>query len=78
MNFILELLSLPSRLLNILTGGGADLTFSARTYRDGLWIEPVINLLFRPFGTREHCRWAWDRELERSRANVAFAEGREK
>ena len=69
-DFALELASIPSRLLNVLTGGTADLTFSARVYRDGLWIEPVIDALFLLIGQRNHCRWAWERELERSQANV--------
>jgi hypothetical protein len=70
-DILLELASLPSRLINVLTGGAADLTFSARSHRDGLWTAHVINWIF--FWQADHCRWAWDRELERSQANVAWA-----
>lgn len=71
-DFLLELASIPSRLLNVLTGGAADLTFSARSHRDGLKSVPVINTIF--FWQSNHCRWAWDRELERSQANVVWSE----
>lgn len=70
-DFLLELASIPSRLLNVLTGGAADLTFSARSHRDDLRSVRVINAIF--FWQSNHCRWAWDRELERSRSNVAWS-----
>lgn len=72
LDFLLELASIPSRLLNVLTGGTADLTFSARSYKDGLWTVQYINAIF--FWQDNHCQWAWEREVERSRANVSWDE----
>lgn len=46
-DFLLEILSCASRLLNVLTGSTADITLSARAYRDGLWIEDTINWFAR-------------------------------
>lgn len=71
-DFLLELASIPSRLLNVFIGGSADLTTSAQSHRDGRSIEKWIDALF-PW-QKAHCKWAWDRELERSRANVAWSE----
>ncbi len=67
-NFILELGSIPSRLLNVFTGGTADLSTSARSHRDELGAEKWIDRLF--FFQRRHCEWAWNKEVERSRENV--------
>lgn len=70
--FLLELFSLLSRFINVLSGHTADLTFSARSHRDGLraerWIDAVA---LRLFGERDHCRVWWLREVERSQRNVA-------
>ncbi len=72
--FLLELLSILSRFINVLSGHTADLTFSARSHRDGLrterWIDAVA---WRVFGERDHCRVWWLREVERSQRNVAAA-----
>ena len=55
--FLLELFSLLSRLLNVLSGGTADMTFSARAYRDGLRAEPLINFFALPLVDEENrCR----------------------
>lgn len=75
--FLIELFSLLSRLLNVLTGGTADLTFSARSHRDGLWTESVIDFVARHvFREADHCRVWWEWEVERSRANVALHDER--
>lgn len=70
LNFLIEIGSLPSRLLNVLTGGSADLTFSARSHKEGLWTEKWVDRLF--FWQDAHCEMAWGWEVERSRANVAL------
>jgi len=70
---LLELFSVLSRLFNVLTGGTADLTFSARSHRDGLWAERAIDaaaLVLTLGRERGHCRIWWEREVERSRKNI--------
>ena len=65
--FLLELFSLLSRTLNVLSGGTADMTLSARAYRDGLWIEGLIDTVARVvFSEADHCRVWWEAEVERS------------
>lgn len=74
-DFLLEILSCVSRLLNVLTGSTADITLSARAYRDDLWIEGVINWFARVlFREIDHCERWWDREVARSRANIEWDE----
>lgn len=71
---LLEVFSVLSRLLNVLTGGTADMTFSARSHRDGLWTEPVIDWIFlKLFREQDHCRRWWEIEVERSKATLALA-----
>lgn len=70
----LELWSVASRLLNVLAGGDADTTLSARVHIDG-WrrAERLIDALFRfmPLvGGPNHCRQAWLDDVERARAQV--------
>jgi len=57
--FTTELLSIISRLLNVLTGGIADMTLSARAHMDHLPIEKHVDTLaFILTGERNHCeRW---------------------
>ena len=65
--FLLELFSTFSRLINVLWGGTADITFSARSHRDALWTEKWIDLLFFSFtGEVGHCQNWWQEELKRS------------
>lgn len=72
MDFLIEVFSCLSRLLNVLTGGTADMTFSARSHRDGLWTEPVIDWVFLMlFREQDHCRRWWEIEVERSRQIAA-------
>lgn len=73
--FLLELLSVASRLVNVLTGGSADLTFSARNYIEGLPTRRFIDWIFRPWG-REHCREVWDNEVSRARTTIALDDAR--
>jgi hypothetical protein len=49
--------------VNVLTGGYADETLSARCYREDLWLRPWINALF--FWQRDHCQSAFQNELLR-------------
>lgn len=59
MNVLLQLLSLFSRLVNVVHGGKANKTFSERTHDDqkswyfGAW-RKVINAVGRLFGQAEH------------------------
>ncbi|MCK9513581.1 MAG: hypothetical protein M0R28_20465 [Pigmentiphaga sp.] len=69
MRIVTELFSCGSRALNVLTGGRADWTLSARAHRDGLWIERVIDLLFFWEGPGHCARW-YDDEIARSAENV--------
>ena len=72
---LIELLSCLSRALNVLTGGGADMTFSARSHRDKLWTEYWIDRAFEVLtGEADHCRRWWEEEVARSRFNVAVAD----
>jgi len=74
-SFLLELFSLLSRGLNVITGSTADLTFSARSHRDGLWTETVIDFVaYSLFREEDHCRVWWDAEINRSLFNIEFAE----
>jgi hypothetical protein len=75
--FILEVFSCLSRLVNVLTGGTADITFSARSYRDDLWTAHVIDwVALKVFGEEEHCRKWWQAEIDRSYLNISLAEAR--
>lgn len=69
--FLLELWSLASRFVNVLTGGDADTTFSAKVHIEGwrAW-ERAIDAFFRIFGQAAHCRKAWDDDLARARAQI--------
>jgi hypothetical protein len=69
--FALEILSLVSRLINVLLGGSADITFSARSHVEELWTERWIDAVFGLFGEEDHCRKWWEWEVKRSRRNVA-------
>jgi hypothetical protein len=65
---ILNIFSCLSRLLNVLSGGSADITLSARAHMDGLWIEKPIDAFFRlVFQEDNHCEVWWWHEVERSK-----------
>lgn len=77
-SFFLEFFSVLSRTLNVLTGGTADMTFSARSYRDDLWTADVIDFVaFYVFGEEDHCLTWWLVEIRRSRRNITLAEALE-
>lgn len=71
--YLLEVFSCASRAINVvLFFGTADITLSARAYRDELWVRPWIDGFFRiVFRESEHCRVWWEAELRRSRENIA-------
>mgnify|MGYP006436401743 CR=1 FL=1 len=74
-NFLMEVFSCVSRLINVLTGGTADMTFSARSHLDDLWTENVIDFVaYRVFGEKDHCRVWWLSEVKRSRQNITLHE----
>lgn len=74
---LLEIFSLLSRFLNVLTGGTADMTFSARSHVQGLWTEPVINWFAKVlFNEDDHCAVWWLAEVVRSRNNISLYEAR--
>lgn len=76
-DFLLEVFSCVSRLINVLTGGSADVTFSARSHIEDLWTEKVIDFVaFWVFREREHCRVWWYSEVRRSRQNITLHEAR--
>ena len=75
---LIEFASCLSRLANVLAGGTADLTLSARSHRDGLWTERWIDGLFAIFGEPGHCRRWWEIEVERSRRNVQIHDDKAK
>lgn len=67
------LVSLVSRFINAAVfGGSTHQTLSARAY-----IEPwprlhrIINAVF--FWQDDHCRWAWENEVEEARKTLARA-----
>ena len=68
--FLLELWSVVSRFLNVLVGGDADTTFSARAHIEGWQIERAIDAFFRLFGDKNHCRKAWLDDVARARAQI--------
>lgn len=75
---ILELFSILSRLINVLTGGGADMTFSARSHIEGLWTERVIDwVAWNVFGEVDHCRVWWEVEVMRSHGVTSLWQARQ-
>lgn len=76
--FLLEVFSVVSRLVNVLTGGTADMTFSARSHIDGLWTEDFIDkMAYKIFKEENHCRVWWEHEVKRSKENIARSEAKE-
>ena len=74
---LLEYFSCLSRFLNVMLGGSADMTFSARSHRDGWWTERVIDwFALKLFKEADHCARWWRNEVERCRRTVALAEER--
>jgi hypothetical protein len=66
-----EIGSVLSRGLNVATGGSADLTFSARSHRDGLWTEKYIDALFVFLkGEKGHCARWWQEDVRRAHKTV--------
>ena len=78
-NFILDLGSVASRLINVIRGGSPDLSYSAQSHlerpREAAAVDWLAVALYRltrgRFGEFEHCRKAWLAEVEHSRENVA-------
>ena len=66
--FFIEFFSCFSRLVNVLLGGQASLSLSARVHRDQLsQAEAVIDWVFYvAFGQVDHCRSAWAEAVARS------------
>jgi hypothetical protein len=79
---LLELGSIGSRTLNVLTGGDADTSLSARVHIDGLRrIERVIDAIFVHLprwlgGGPNHCRRAWEFDVTRARGQIARDDAR--
>ena len=68
-----ELFSVASRLLNVILGGSADMTFSARVYMDG-WerTEAVIDRIFwELLGEANHCEVWFYEDVRRAVALTA-------
>lgn len=75
-----DLVSLLSRFLNaFLFGGSTAQTLSARSHLEAPASEAwdrrrrFINRLF--FWQQDHCRWAWEMEVERARYVLARLHG---
>ena len=73
---LIEIVKCISRLMNVIFGGTSCLTLSARSHRDELWLEPVIDCFFRLFGEQNHCKNSWIHETKRSKAVLAKDEDR--
>ena len=76
MTFLHELLSVFSRLLNVLCGGMADMTFSARVHMDG-WhkTEAFIDAVFWVIRREEnHCATWFHEDVRRAAEIVAHAQ----
>lgn len=72
---VTELFSVASRLLNVILGGLADMTFSARVHMDG-WrrVEATIDWVFWvTVGEVNHCEIWFHEDVRRAEALVAHA-----
>lgn len=65
-----QILVALDQLGNAILGGWADETISARTYRNsqkGYWyarlFEKFLNCVFGMFGDKEHCKTAYESEI---------------
>lgn len=69
---VLEISSLISRAINVLLGGDADTSLSARVHIDG-WrrLETIIDMLFLPLEGPGHCRAAWEADVAGGCAQIA-------
>jgi hypothetical protein len=78
MSLLTELGSIGSRTLNVLAGGDADTSLSARVHIDGLArLERVIDAIaFTLCRERDHCRKAWEFDVARARAQIERDEAR--
>ena len=71
----IELFSVASRLLNVILGGTADMTFSARVHMDG-WhrTERLIDALF--FWEENHCAIWYRYDVQRAKDLLAYTEAK--
>ena len=72
-----QILVALDQLVNTFLGGMADETLSARAWRNHLkgertWLVKVIDTLF--FWQTEHCRTAYESEVERKQLPVGYEE----
>lgn len=76
--YLYELFSVLSRLLNVVLGGDADTTFSARLYITDkrLLVKFVDTLFYLVMKERFHCKDAWLTDVTRAKAQVAYHEKR--
>jgi hypothetical protein len=78
MSLLTEIGSIGSRTLNVLAGGDADTSLSARVHIDE-WrrLERVIDAIaFTLCRERDHCRKAWEFDVARARAQIERDEAR--
>lgn len=75
MQFLFELGSVLSRLINVCLGGDADTTTSARVHIEGhRALERIIDgaaFVLTLGRERHHCRNAWLDDVARARAQIA-------
>jgi hypothetical protein len=79
---VLKVLDALSQLLNVLVWPGhrdttSNESLSGRAYRQGLWIEPVINAMFPRQRNPRHCQQAYLTDLERARQYIETQSGDE-
>lgn len=75
MHFIREFGSLASRGFNVLCGGSATTSLSARAHYELPRLALVIDAIF--FWQESHCRAAFDRAVAHARYIIDIAEGME-
>lgn len=62
-NYFIRVGDALSQFLNTILGGHPNESLSGRSYRQGLYTEKIINLLFSHFET-EHCKKAYENDVK--------------
>lgn len=63
-----ELCSVLSRLINVLLGGTADMTYSARAGRDDLKAKRFLDCVcMQAVGEKNHCDKSWEYHVNNAR-----------
>lgn len=71
MEKVSEIFSVFSRMLNVLRGGTADMTFCAVVGRDNPWYQVWIDwVVFLVLNEEGHCEKSWESHVERARKTL--------